>query len=423
MNDGGLDVAVIGGGIAGVTAAYLLQQRHRVALFEKNAYLGGHTRTVAIARGPDAGLPVDTGFIVLNDRTYPLLNRLFRRLGVEIRPSDMSFSYCCRRTGLEYASRDLDSLFAQRRNLLDPTFWWMLGEILRFNRAARQGLAAGTLQALTLGRFLRRGRFGLRLQRQYIFPMVAAIWSAPDLAVEDFPMETFARFFHNHGLLALRRQPQWYYVAGGSWSYIRAFTRGFRGEIRTGAPVRALRRLPEGVALTLADGSQRRFDRAVVALHADEALRLLADPDAEERRLLGAWRYSANRVVLHGDIRWMPSNPRAWASWNVLRPADADPRHPVTLTYHMNRLQRLPTRHPYFVTLNPESPIAEHWVHDTAVLHHPVYTFASLRTQPELPGLNGRRHTWFCGSYFGFGFHEDGCRAGAAVGQALGVPL
>ncbi len=423
MSHENLDVAVIGGGVSGITAAYLLQQRHRVSLYERNDYLGGHTHTVVIPEGPDAGAPVDTGFIVLNDRTYPLFNRLLERLEIEIRPSDMSFSYHSLRSGYQYASRGLNALFAQRANLVNPAHLYMLTEILRFNRAARAGLKAGSIGDVTLGGFLRRMHMSPSFRTRYIVPMAAAIWSSPDDDIMDFPMATFARFFHNHGLLSVRDQPQWYYVRGGSHSYVNAFREGFEGQIHTRRPIRGLKRSDTGVEVRLADGSRQRHDVAVVATHADEALALLEDPSAEEKRLLGAWRYSENQVVLHTDVSWMPPQKRAWASWNYRRASVADDHAPIVLTYHMNRLQRLRTQRQYFVTLNPPAPIDPRATVDTFIYHHPMYTFGSMATQAELPRLNGDRRTYYCGSYWGYGFHEDAVRAAVSVAAALGGAL
>ena len=423
MYSDNLDIAVVGAGVAGITAAFLLQPRHRVTLYEKNDYLGGHTHTVVIPEGPDAGTPVDTGFIVLNDRTYPLFNRLLRKLAVAIRPSDMSFSYTNANTGFQYASHSLNGLFAQRRNLVNPAHIYMLLEILRFNRAARQGLRRKSLGNLTLGDFLQRLKTSRRFRTRYIIPMAAAIWSAPDAQILDFPMETFARFFENHGLLSVNDQPQWYYVLGGSHTYVKAFRDTFRGTIHAGIAVRGIKRSASGVQLRMADGRRPHHDLAVVAAHADEALGLLEDPSADEQRLLGAWRYSRNQVVLHVDDGWMPPNRQAWASWNYRRQASADGRAPVTLTYHMNRLQHLQTRNPLFVTLNPPRSIAAQATVDRFEYHHPTYTFASMATQPELPRLNGRRRTFFCGSYWGYGFHEDAVRAAVDVAAALGGRL
>jgi predicted NAD/FAD-binding protein len=414
-------IAVVGGGVAGIVAAHLLQRRHEVTLFEKNHYVGGHTHTIAIACGPDVGTPVDTGFIVLNDRTYPVLNRFLQALGVPIRRSDMSFSYFDARTGFQYASSNLNTLFAQRRNLLSPGHWAMLAEILVFNRRVRSHLQAGRLETLTLGGFLRRHRFSLRFRAHYLFPMVAAIWSAPGVDVARFPMLTFARFFHNHGLLSVYRQPQWYFVEGGSHSYVEAFLRRFSGEVFTGAAVKRIVRADDGVTIICDDGCQTVFDRVVVAAHADEALGLLADPSETERRLLGAWRYSVNKTFLHTDLTWMPPNRRAWASWNVFRADRAVAEAPVTLTYHMNRLQQLQTREAYLVTLNPFRPIAEEKIIDRMTYTHPVFDFESLATQADLPSLNGERNTWFCGSYFRYGFHEDAARSGVQAAAAMGV--
>jgi predicted NAD/FAD-binding protein len=416
-----LRIAVVGGGVAGITAAYLLQNSHHVTLFEKNSYIGGHTHTVVIPDGPDAGTPVDTGFIVMNDRTYPLLTRFFQRLGVSVRKSDMSFSYYCEKTGLQYGSRNLDSLFAQRNNLVDLRHWFLLLEIMAFNRSVLRRLQQGKLAGMTLGQFLRRYRFSSRFREQYLFPMVAAIWSAPELEVDHFPMLTFALFFNNHGLLTIRRHPQWYYVAGGSHTYVRAFLDQFPGEVRRDAAIAAVRRGAGGVVLQESGGRTHSFDRVVIAAHADEALALLSDPSDEERRLLGAWRYSANRTYLHTDTRWMPTSRRAWASWNFFRSARAASHAPVTLTYHMNRLQQLHTRHDYLVTLNPPEAIAPNKVIAGMAYAHPIYTFESLDTQKELFRLNGVRNTYFCGSYFGYGFHEDAARSGAQAAAAVGT--
>jgi len=414
-------IAIVGAGVAGITAAYLLQRDHQVSLYEKNDYIGGHTHTHTIPNGPDAGTPVDSGFIVLNDRTYPILNRFFRELGVSIRKSDMSFGYFHEESGFQYASSNLNSLFAQRRNLLSPGYWSMLAEILLFNRMVLRNLKKGMLENLTLGQFLRRFRFSDRFREQYLFPMVAAIWSAPDDEVDRFPMLTFARFFDNHGLLTIHCHPQWYYVAGGSHTYVKTFLDHFHGEVFTRADIGSIHRNTDSVTLKHADGSTQTVDRVVIATHADEACRLLADPSDDERRLLGAWRYSTNQTYLHTDLAWMPSNPKAWASWNIIRGIRSDNSSPVTLTYHMNRLQRLKTRNQYLVTLNPFRPIAEEKIIAQMTYTHPVFTFDSLGTQPDLPRLNGVRNTFFCGSYFGYGFHEDAARSGFQAASALGV--
>jgi len=363
---------------------------------------------------------VDTGFIVLNDRTYPILIRFLRELGVSIRKSDMSFGYFDEKSGFQYASSNLNSLFAQRRNMLDPGYWGMLAEIVRFNQLVLSRMRKGLLDNLTLGQFLNQLHVSNRFREQYLFPMVAAIWSAPDTAVDRFPMLTLARFFNNHGLLSVYRHPQWYYVVGGSHTYVDAFLQGFQGKVHTRSQLVSIHRREDGVRLCTADGGSQTFDKVVVATHADEAHGLLADPSDDERHLLGAWRYSVNETYLHSDLTWMPPNRNAWASWNVIRASQSHAGSPVTLTYHMNRLQRLQTQNDYLVTLNPFRPIAEEKIIAHMTYTHPIFSFESLKTQPLLSGLNGVRNTYFCGSYFGYGFHEDAARSGLAVAAALG---
>ncbi|BCR04945.1 amine oxidase [Desulfuromonas versatilis] len=418
-----LNIAVIGGGVAGILAAYLLQQRHQVSLFEANAYLGGHTNTVEIPDGPDAGLAVDTGFIVLNDVTYPLFQRFLGSLGVPTRDAEMSFGFQCAKTGLVYAGNNLGGLFAQRRNLASPRFWSLLFEIARFGRLARSELFAGCVPQVTLGDYLRQNRFSSFMIENYLLPMAAAIWSTPALQVADFPAETFLRFFSNHGLLSLRNRPQWKTVVGGSYSYVKAFCKNFRGRIELGAPVAKVFRGPERVRVRFHDGASQDFDRLVVASHADQALRLLGDPSEEETRLLGAWRYQLNRTVLHTDDSLLPKLKSAWAAWNFTRESGGDDQRPAFVTYYMNLLQGFHSRKHYCVTLNRRQPFAPESEIAEFDYHHPQYTFESLATQPHLARLNGRRQTWFCGSYFGYGFHEDAVRSAVAVGRDFGVDL
>lgn len=419
----GLNIAVIGGGVAGLTAALLLRERHRVTLFEKNDYVGGHTHTIALPAGPDAGTPVDTGFIVLNNKTYPLFNRLLARLGVATRNSDMSFGYHDERTGLQYAGTGIGGLFAQRRNLLKPAYWRFLREIVRFCRAARADLAHGRLAGLTVARYLDQRGFSSFVREAYIYPMAGAIWSSSLKDIESFPAEMMIRFWENHGLLSLEDRPQWMTVVGGSQAYVRKALALLDGAYRVRAPVESVIRHDDGVRVQAVGYAAQTYDVAVLAAHADESLQMLADPSADETRLLGAWRYLPNLTILHTDESLMPPNRRAWASWNYRRHAGLDRATPVTLTYHMNRLQGLRTERQYFVTLNsprpprPETVIRE--IHYT----HPLYTFEALRSQAELPKLNGVRRTFFCGSYFGYGFHEDAVRAGAAVAHHFGIEL
>lgn len=419
----GQRIAVIGGGVAGIVAAHLLQQRHDVTLFEQNDYLGGHTHTIEIKRGPDAGLAVDTGFIVLNDATYPLFRRFLARLGVEARVSEMSFGFQCQRTGLVYAGTDLNGLFAQRRNLVNPAFYRFLLEIVRFSKQARQDLDKGDLSRLTLGEYLERGRYSSFMVDNYLVPMAAAIWSTPALQIHAFPASPFLHFFRNHGLLSFRNRPLWRTVVGGSHAYVKAFARDFKGSLRLDSPVQVIQREAGQVRLGFADGEAQRFDQVVIATHADQALRLLQDPTALEQRLLSPWRYQHNHTVLHTDASLLPKPRQAWAAWNFTRDAGTEADRPVYVTYYMNRLQGLKAEHDYCVTLNRREPFKAESVIAELDYHHPLYSFDSMATQAELPQLNGRNQTYFCGSYFGYGFHEDAVRSGVAVAKAFGLAL
>lgn len=412
-------VAVVGGGAAGIVSAWeLAKAGWSVALFEKDSRLGGHTHTVVVEDGPDAGLPVDTGFIVLNDKTYPGLHRFLAELGVSWRWSDMSFGYHDAQGGLCYAGTTLSGLFAQRGNLLSPSFWSFLAEIRRFGRVAASDLEAGTLEDLTLGAYLRARGFSRAFIDHYAAPMGGAIWSTGPAEMMDFPARTFARFFKNHGLLSLADRPRWQTVVGGSHSYLKAFLARFPGRVERGAGVQSLRRLPGGGVEIRACGREpERFDRAVVACHADEALALLADPSDAERRALGAWRYLDNRTVLHTDESFMPPNRRAWASWNYRREAGEDGTSGVSVTYDMNRLQGLRSSRRYLVTLNPRREPRAGSVLRELRYAHPAYGFSALRSQAELPSLSGTRDTWFAGSYHGYGFHEDAVQSALAVAR------
>jgi predicted NAD/FAD-binding protein len=422
-SESGQNIAVIGGGVAGIVSAYLLQQKHRVTIFEQNDYLGGHTHTIEIADGPDAGVGVDTGFIVLNDATYPLFKRFLARLGVATRLSEMSFGFCCQQTGLVYAGTDFSGLFAQRRNLLRTQFYRFLFEIIRFNRKAQRDMLQKTVPTGTLGDYLQAGRFSPYMIDNYLLPMAAAIWSTPTRQVKEFPAEPFLRFFHNHGLLSIRNRPQWRTVVGGSHAYVKAFLRDFQGKVHLKTPIRSLSRDADGVSLTLGDGTGQRFDQVVVATHADQALRLLADPSPDEQRLLSPWYYQDNRTVLHTDVSLLPKQRHAWAAWNFKREADSSGDRPVFVSYYMNRLQGLTTNSDYCVTLNRQTEFSKAAVIADLNYQHPLYSFASLQSQSALPQLNGRARSYFCGSYFGYGFHEDAVKAGVAVANAFGVEL
>lgn len=419
MNISKLNIAVVGGGVAGITASHILSRTHHVTLFERNSYVGGHTNTIIIPDGPDAGTPVDTGFIVMNDKTYPLLHQFLRELNVPVRNSDMSFSFYSELTGFQYSSNVPDGLLAQRRNIFSPVFWGMVGEILKFFRQSRRDLKSGILGTILLGDYLARGKYSENFIRNYLVPMGAAIWSASPNEMLKFPAQTFVQFFENHGLLTLTERPQWQSVVGGSHSYVKVFLKQFPGIVKTDARIQSVRRVETGIEIRMENGSVEKFDRVVIAAHADEALKLLADPSADEKRLLGAWTYSKNHTVLHTDESVMPPNQRAWASWNYVEERGANGSRPVSVSYDMNRLQGLKTAKRYFVTLNRLKPIEKKFIIKEIDYTHPTYMFASLASQKELPKLNGIRNTYFCGSYFGYGFHEDAVRAGVEAAEML----
>ena len=414
-------VAVVGGGVAGVVAAWLLDRAYDVVLFEQNDYLGGHTHTIVLDEGPDRDTPVDTGFIVFNDRTYPLFGRFLQELGVEARHSNMSFSCRNRQAGVLYAGTDLNGLFALRSNLIRPGFHRMLRDIRRFGRQALSDMESGDLQSVSLGKYVAQRGYSDEFRDHYLVPMGAAIWSTPAGDILDYPAGNFIRFFDNHGLLRIWEGMTWKTVQGGSHMYVRAFRDRFSGRIHLSSPVEAVRREEDRVVLRTAEGGEESFDQVVLAAHADQSLRMLTDPTPDELRLLGAWRYSRNRTVLHTDRTVLPPVPRAWASWNYEVEPGSAPEDPVCLTYHMNRLQGLKTWEEYCVTMNRKEPISEETIIRDLVYEHPIYTRESVATQAELPKLGGVCHTWFCGSYFRNGFHEDAVASAVAVAEGLGV--
>ncbi len=413
-----MKVAVIGSGISGLGAAWLLSRRYEVRLFEQRSRLGGHTHTVVHdADGRD--LSLDTGFIVYNEKTYPLLTRLFNELSVETQSSDMSFSVSCANPDIEYASHSLGGLFANRSLVLSPTHLRMLFDIVRFGRRGRQILAGAGDPEVTIAQFLSAGRFSRTFATYYLMPMVSAIWSSGTEAAADYPRDPLLRFLDNHGLLQVSGQPEWRTVVGGSSSYVGPMTRPFCDRIHLGQAVEKVIRRADGVEIVLDDDSRHGFDHVVIAAHADQALAMLAEPSAEEVELLGWWRYSVNSTWLHTDAALMPRRRAAWASWNYLM-SDAS-RESASLTYHLNRLQRLDEDREYLVSLNPEAePVSESVIRHMSY-RHPIFTRQSVETQSELPQINGRNRTHFCGAYFGNGFHEDGLASAVAVADDLGV--
>jgi predicted NAD/FAD-binding protein len=419
LSSSGLKIAVIGGGVAGIVSAYLLDRSHQVTLFEKNDYVGGHTHTVDIPDGPDAGAKVDTGFIVHNDRTYPNFIKFIGQLGVERIKCPMSFSYFDRRTRFQYSSA---TPFADPKNFFSISFWRLLYDILRFNKMTLLALQNDALNNMSLGQYLTQSGFGDDFINRYIIPMGAAIWSTPDDKMLEFPALTFARFFENHGLLAVRNQPQWYTIKGGSRQYVDSFLKKFSGKVFTNSPVQKIARENGKVKVHLA-GSEGIFDCAVIAAHADEAFEILADPSPEEQKLLSPWQYTKNKTILHRDASYLPPIARARASWNYIREDQLSGQAPMTMTYYMNLLQDLKTRHDYCVTLNPARRIDASAVVGEYDYTHPQYTFKSMQTQAALDTLNGCRNTYFCGSYFKYGFHEDAVASAVNVAAKFGIPL
>ncbi|MBA2932883.1 NAD(P)/FAD-dependent oxidoreductase [Sphingomonas sp. CGMCC 1.13654] len=409
--DGTLDIAVVGSGIAGLSAAWLLSQRHRVTLFEADDRIGGHSHTVMAG-----GTPVDTGFIVYNEQTYPNLTALFRHLDVPTKPTEMTFAVSLDRGRLEYSGTDLGGLFAQRRNLASPRFWSMLRDLERFYRRAPRDLSS--MGSVGLGDYLDGLGCGAAFRDDHLYPMAAAIWSTPVGDIPDYPAAAFVRFCENHGLLKLGRRPVWRTVDGGSREYVARLTRSFADRISMAKRVRRIRRLPGGVEIDVGGGAER-FDHVVIATHADQALAMLGDADAREHRILGAFGYRRNEAVLHSDPSLMPRRRRVWSSWNYASEAGAG-APALSVTYWMNRLQRLPDAHPLFVTLNPIRPPDPSLVHRRDIYDHPVFDTAAGAAQAKLWSLQGVRNTWFCGAYFGAGFHEDGLQAGLAVAEQLG---
>jgi len=410
------NIAVIGSGISGLSAAWLLSQRHDVTVFEAAGRIGGHSNTVEFA-GASGRVAVDTGFIVYNEATYPNLTALFRLLDVPTTASNMSFAVSLDDGAFEYSGGTGFGLFAQKSNIVRPRFWSMIRDLLRFYRNAPRDLPM--MGGMSLDEYLLRNGYGRAFREDHLYPMAAAIWSTPATEVGAYPAASFVKFCCNHGLLKLRDRPIWRTVKGGSREYVARLTRRFADRIRISTPVKSVRRLPDGVELSDAHGGRYHFDDVVIAAHADHALRMLADASANERRILSAFRYSRNEAVLHCDASLMPKRRAAWSSWNYVSDTREGPSQP-SITYWMNRLQPLGAAPPTFVTLNPRRAPCEEAVIRREVYEHPVFDLETDRAQQELWSLQGQRNTWFCGAHFGSGFHEDGLQAGLAVAEDLG---
>ncbi|MFF5305957.1 NAD(P)/FAD-dependent oxidoreductase [Streptomyces sp. NPDC013161] len=417
----GRRTAVIGSGVAGLTAAYILGRAGHVTLYEADDRLGGHAHTHELTSAHDGRVHrVDSGFIVHNRRTYPRLLRLFDELGVPTQESEMSMSVRCEGCGLEYAgARGPAGLFAQPRNLLRPRYLRLLAEVPLFHRAARRLLARGGEEALTLGEFLDREGYSAYFRAHFVTPMVSAVWSCDAETAQRYPAAYLFRFLEHHGMLSVSGSPVWRTVTGGSGTYVDRIAKHI-GEIRTSTPVRSVRRHADRADITTEDGTTESYDAVVIAVHPDQALRLLAEPTALERELLGAFPYSRNTTLLHTDTRMLPRAPGARASWNHLMPSCAADSGQVQVSYDMNRLQRLDATETFVVTLGGEDRVDPGRVLARMVYEHPVYTPESVAAQQRLPELAGDVCV-FAGAYHGWGFHEDGCRSGVEAAAALGV--
>jgi predicted NAD/FAD-binding protein len=410
-----MKIAIVGSGVSGLVAAYKLHREHELTVFESGPQVGGHTETHDIDLGGRT-YRVDTGFIVYNDWTYPNFIRLLDELGVPTQASSMSFSVRCEQTGLEYNGTTLNSLFAQRRNLLRPSFHRMIRDILRFNREA-PSLLQGDDDRLSLGQYLEQQGYRREFREQYIIPMGAAIWSAAPGDMLAFPARYFVRFFHNHGMLSVDRRPQWRVVQGGSRQYVEPLTRGFRERIRLSAPVERIVRDAAGVTVQPCHGEPERYDAVVLACHSDQALRLLDPPSPAEREILGAIPYQENDTVLHTDASILPKARLAWAAWNYHIPKQARDR--VAVTYNMNILQSLDGPETFCVSLNYGDGIDPAKVLKRLVYHHPSYTPAGIAAQRRHGEISGVNRTYYCGAYWGFGFHEDGVNSGLKVAEQI----
>ncbi len=412
-----MKIAIIGTGISGLSCAFALQKDFDIHVFERAERIGGHTATVDVNHEGET-FAIDTGFIVFNDWTYPKFISLLSGLGVESQASDMSFSVSSQASNIEYAGTNLNALFAQRKNILNPTYWRMLKDILRFNREAVEDLQTGAIDDKTLlGNYLQERGYSEAFKRWYLIPMGSAIWSSSLNEMMAFPLKFFVAFFKNHGLLNVMDRPQWRVIKGGSSSYLGPLTEGFKDRIRLNCQITRIVRRQNGARLEFAGAGYEDFDAVVFACHADTVLSLLADPSEDELSILSALPYRSNRVVLHTDESLLPVNKRAWASWNYL--LDNDPSRAPTLSYNMNMLQGIKSNSTFIVTLNAEDKIDPAKIIRCFDYEHPVFTHAGVAAQNRKQVIDGKRNTWFCGAYWKNGFHEDGCVSGLNVAEDI----
>lgn len=411
-------IAIIGSGISGLLSGYLLSRRHDVSVFEAGNEIGGHTATKIVA-APEGNLAVDTGFIVFNDRTYPNFLKLLAQLGVAYQPTEMGFSVACQRTGFEYSGTSFNGVFAQRKNIFNKSHWRMLKEIVQFNAACTQLYKDNYIpEDQTLGEYLQLHGYSEKFIHFYILPMVSAIWSSPIGTAAAMPLTFFVRFFHNHGLLTVTRQPQWYTIKGGSHQYLQPLTEKYKDTIYTGCPVLKVKRNPDSVSVTTALFGEQLFDEVIFACHSDQALKLLVDPSLVEYEILAAIPYQSNQVVLHSDIRLLPKLRRSWASWNYMLLNHGEDN--VALTYNMNILQKLNSTTTFCVSVNAGKAIDPEKIYGEYHYSHPMFTRESVAAQRRWTEISGINHTHFCGAYWRNGFHEDGVVSAIRVAEMLG---
>ena len=411
-------IAIVGSGIAGLGAAWLLDSVAEVTVFEAANRAGGHANTVMAG-----DQPVDTGFIVLNDRNYPNFEGLLAALDVPTRDSDMSFAVSIGQGAIEWAGDSWRTLFAQKSRAFDPRHWRMIADIVRFNRQARQLIATDALPSMSLGEFLDRNDYSDAFAARYLLPMAAAIWSTPTANMRDFPVGAFMHFFNNHGLLELSNRPQWKTIVGGSQRYVQAIARRLGAGLRLACPVARVRRDDAGAYVTLRSGETETFDSVIFACHADQTRRILADASTRERALLSAFGFQPNRAILHSDVALMPRRRGVWASWNYLADRDAVDDQRVAVSYWMNRLQSIPGARQYIVSLNPlTEPDPQHVIREIEY-DHPVFDGDAIAAQKRLDEIQGVNRAWFCGAWTAYGFHEDGLASGVRVARALGATV
>ncbi len=414
-------IAVIGSGISGLGAAYLLQHQYDVTLFEKQHRLGGHARTVNVNYAGEE-IAVDTGFIVFNYRNYPHLTAMFKHLDVPVKLSDMSLGLSLGGGKFEWGCQGLSAVFAQKSNIISPRFWGMIKDILRFNKCVHQFKNSN----LTLGEILLQLKMGEDFKNRFLLPTAGAIWSCSPQQILDFPASSFINFFDNHGLLTVNDQPKWWTVDGGSIEYVNRIAANFKGEIKLNANISSVRRADDKnnvMVEVINDGEVMLFDEVVFATHSDQALRLLVDAGTDETNILSNITYQKNHAYLHRDNSLMPKRKAAWASWNYLCDDVVDENAHITLTYWMNRLQSIPHDKPLFVTLNPAKTPRDEMIYDQVTFEHPVYNQAALQAQTEMINIQGGRGVWFCGAYMRYGFHEDGLNSAVEVAKMLGVEV